>query len=481
MRSDAVGVVPRAAVRSRGSHASKSQPPDARRRASRSSSRSDSLSPRVSRGSRPWARPQGPPRPASVAGGHRVGQGDAPERSPRALQPLAPKGGKTRVDVLVLLAKGSPKPASLQYAVRVRLKAPRRSRRLRGQGRAESAHQARDLARACGSWRTTAPASLRPSPASRAPDTAGSSAARAAKTAQLVEATTSGVVKAWAKGFGKDGRRQAGRGDSHPRPSPRAAARRACSGCSAGGPAPSPSGPKYSDGLVRRPREPPLDRSPGRRATPARACAWPSPTRASTSRIPTCRAPRPPSPRTPPRTPAGRSPSTRPRCYALAIDQTYGTTYVAGRARPGSPTPTATVAAGACRRVRRAHLQDGLDLDAQQVGRDAHRLSQRRRTLTGMGPDPDYYPKPAVLVVDANTSGRLRHRVRGPQLQPGLQRRQAVHEGRRRRAHLVPGLLGLGGAGALPGRLRGHLRRHGLLDRRRPRRRLPATSWSSVR
>jgi len=124
-----------------------------------------------------------------------------------SLRTVSLKGGATKVDVLVAVAKGSPRPAELEFAVRVRLKALSTSDVYAGRVRASRLTK---LATGKGVRLVTDNGNRTPprTPDVPRPTAAAVKSAAATKAIRLAEATRSGAVRKWAAGFRRDGTRR---------------------------------------------------------------------------------------------------------------------------------------------------------------------------------------------------------------------------------------------------------------------------------
>jgi putative cell wall-binding protein len=126
-----------------------------------------------------------------------------------SLRTLADAGGRTKVDVLVITAKGVKPPKSLEMPLRLFLRA------LPGMDAYTGKVVARDLTKTAttkgvvfvaDNGKRTPP----PSPEPTKPSQAKITAAAKVKAFKILEATRSGVLKQWAAGFGKNGLRKPG-------------------------------------------------------------------------------------------------------------------------------------------------------------------------------------------------------------------------------------------------------------------------------
>lgn len=122
------------------------------------------------------------------------------------LQKVAAKGGSQKIDVLVVTARGAKAPKGLERPLKVRLRALDRQDAWAGRVTANALSKlaaVKGVEFVADNGRKTPP----PSPEPRGRSAKATAVAMKANGARIAEAGRAGVTRAWAKGFGKDGRR----------------------------------------------------------------------------------------------------------------------------------------------------------------------------------------------------------------------------------------------------------------------------------
>lgn len=314
-----------------------------------------------------------------------------------SLRPLAAEGGSQKVDVLVILAKGSARPQSLEYAVRVRLRALADVDVYAGKVAAKRLDK---LATSRGVRFVADNGSRKPPPQPETPDKAApAAAALQAKAAGIAAATRNGSIRAWARGFGRDGLRKAGAVlPAAPPVSAGDTAIRKLLGV--GDPAPTP-GSKYSSAW--------FDVRENHRSSYAWARGWTGagvrvalPDEGVDFAHPDLQGTEATVPASVPEY-AGWPLAFDPfSCYALAVDDQFGTHYVdQGLTWFSSTTATVPVSAEATFGGQRFKTDT---IPTPSLSGVIHIGFLNDQNVGEFSPTQGYY-RPAVAIVDANSPG----------------------------------------------------------------------------